>query len=277
MMFKRTITGLILAIVLIPLLLLGDWYFAVGVGILGFIATYELLMMFSSKEPILRKLCITVPLWSAATIIFGFFDNTMVLPMLVIGVIVFLIGMILNKHITANACVMMIFSYLYGGFLFYSMVILRNINIWILAIVFITVMLTDVGGYIFGYLFGKHKLCPTISPKKTIEGAVLGTIFGVCCGTGAYFVVTRLIEEVVFSTFSEMHIAIEILCVVGITLLLAVTGQLGDLVASKLKRAYDIKDFGKIFPGHGGVLDRFDSTLIAGALMFVICYMIGVI
>lgn len=277
MMFKRTITGLILAIVLIPLLLLGDWYFAVGVGILGFIATYELLMMFSSKEPILRKLCITVPLWSAATIIFGFIDNTMVLPMLVIGVIVFLIGMILNKHITANACVMMIFSYLYGGFLFYSMVILRNINIWILAIVFITVMLTDVGGYIFGYLFGKHKLCPTISPKKTIEGAVLGTIFGVCCGTGAYFVVTRLIEEVVFSTFSEMHIAIEILCVVGITLLLAVTGQLGDLVASKLKRAYDIKDFGKIFPGHGGVLDRFDSTLIAGALMFVICYMIGVI
>ena len=277
MMFKRTITGLILAIVLIPLLLLGDWYFAVGVGILGFVATYELLMMFSSKEPILRKLCLTVPLWSAATIIFGFFDNTMVLPMLVIGVIVFLIGMILNKHITANACVMMIFSYLYGGFLFYSIVILRNINIWILAIVFITVMLTDVGGYIFGYLFGKHKLCPTISPKKTIEGAVLGTIFGVCCGTGAYFVVTKLIEEVVFSTFSEMHIAIEILCVVGITLLLAVTGQLGDLVASKLKRAYDIKDFGKIFPGHGGVLDRFDSTLIAGALMFVICYMIGVI
>ncbi len=277
MMFKRTITGLILAIVLIPLLLLGDWYFAVGVGILGFVATYELLMMFSSKEPILRKLCITVPLWSAATIIFGFIDNTMVLPMLVIGVIVFLIGMILNKHITANACVMMIFSYLYGGFLFYSMVILRNINIWILAIVFITVMLTDVGGYIFGYLFGKHKLCPTISPKKTIEGAVLGTIFGVCCGTAAYFIVTRLIEEVVFSTFSEMHIAIEILCVVGITLLLAVTGQLGDLVASKLKRAYDIKDFGKIFPGHGGVLDRFDSTLIAGALMFVICYMIGVI
>ena len=276
-MFKRTITGLILAIVLIPLLLLGDWYFAVGVGILGFIATYELLMMFSSKEPILKKLCLTVPLWSAATIIFGFIDNTMVLPMLVIGVIVFLIGMILNKHITANACVMMIFSYLYGGFLFYSMVILRNINIWILAIVFITVMLTDVGGYVFGYLFGKHKLCPTISPKKTIEGAVLGTIFGVCCGTGAYFIVTRLIEEVVFSTFSEMHIAIEILCVVGITLLLAVTGQLGDLVASKLKRAYDIKDFGKIFPGHGGVLDRFDSTLIAGALMFVICYMIGVI
>lgn len=276
-MIKRTITGLILAIVLIPLLILGDWYFAVGVGILGFVATYELLMMFSSKEPILKKLCLTVPLWSAATIIFGFFDNTMVLPMLVIGVIVFLIGMILNKHISANACVMMIFSYLYGGFLLYSMVILRNINIWILAIVFITVMLTDVGGYIFGYLFGKHKLCPTISPKKTIEGAVLGTIFGVCCGTGAYFVATRLIEEVVFSTFNEMHIALEILSVIGITLLLAVTGQLGDLVASKLKRAYDIKDFGKIFPGHGGVLDRFDSTLIAAALMFVICYMIGVI
>ena len=114
-MIKRTITGLILAIVLIPLLLLGDWCFAVGVGILGFIATYELLMMLSCKEPILKKLCLTVPLWSAATIIFGFLDNSMVLPMLVIGVIVFLISMILNKHITANACVMMIFSYKYNG------------------------------------------------------------------------------------------------------------------------------------------------------------------
>ena len=188
-----------------------------------------------------------------------------------------MIGMVLNKCVSANTCIILIFSYMYGGFLFYLTTILRNINVFVIAIVFITVMLTDVGGYMFGYLFGKHKLCPTISPKKTIEGAVLGTIFGVCCGTGAYFLVTRLIEEVVFSTFSEMYIAIEILCVVGITLLLAVTGQLGDLVASKLKRAYDIKDFGKIFPGHGGVLDRFDSTLIAGALMFVICYMIGVI
>jgi phosphatidate cytidylyltransferase len=74
-----------------------------------------------------------------------------------------------------------------------------------------------------------------------------------------------------------MKLYLEILSVIGITLILAIIGQLGDLVASRLKRSCGIKDFGKIFPGHGGVLDRFDSTLIAGAVMFVICYMIGVI
>jgi phosphatidate cytidylyltransferase len=74
-----------------------------------------------------------------------------------------------------------------------------------------------------------------------------------------------------------MKLYLEVISVIGIALILAIVGQLGDLVASRLKRAYNIKDFGKIFPGHGGVLDRFDSTLIASAVMFVICYMIGVI
>lgn len=276
-MLKRTITGLILAAVLVPLLILGDWYFALAAGLLGFVATYELLMMFGTKEPILKKNVLTVPLWSAATIIFSFFDKTMLLPMVVMGILVFLVGMVLNKHINVNAGIMMIFSYLYGGFLFYSFVVLRNINVWVLAMVLITVMLTDVGGYIFGYLFGKHKLCPTISPKKTVEGAILGTLFGMACGTGLYLIVTRILDTVIFSSFVGMNTALEILSVVGITLLLAVVGQIGDLIASKLKRAYDIKDFGKIFPGHGGVLDRFDSTLIASAVMFVVCYMIGVI
>ena len=78
----------------------------------------------------------------------------------------------------------------------------------------------------------------------------------------------------VIASFSK---PVEILSVIGITLILAIVGQLGDLVASRIKRAYDIKDFGKIFPGHGGVLDRFDSTLLASAAMYAICYLIGVI
>ena len=108
--------------------------------------------------------------------------------------------------------------------------------------------------------------------KLLIFLLVIASLITLC-----YFVVNKVYNITIFSVFLDTELYLEILAVIGITLVLAIVGQLGDLVASRIKRAYDIKDFGKIFPGHGGVLDRFDSTLIAGAMMYVICYMIGVI
>lgn len=276
-MLKRTLTGVALVIVLVPLLILGDWYFACVAAFIAYMANYELLAMFSKEEPTFKKLKYTMPIWSAVIVILGHFDNKMIIPGLITGILLFLIGMVINKNIKPSTSMKLIFSYIYGGCLPLTLLYLRNINLWLVVLTLACVMLTDVGGYIFGFLFGKHKLCPTISPKKTIEGAILGTLFGVGCGCALYFVVSKVYDITIFSTFIDMKLYLEILSVIGITLVLAVVGQLGDLVASRVKRAYDIKDFGKIFPGHGGVLDRFDSSLIAGAMMFVICYMIGVI
>ncbi len=276
-MLKRTLTGVALVIVLVPLLILGDWYFACVAAFIAYMANYELLAMFSKEEPTFKKLKYTMPIWSAVIVILGHFDNKMIIPGLIMGILLFLIGMVINKNIKPSTSMKLIFSYIYGGCLPLTLLYLRNINLWLVVLTLACVMLTDVGGYIFGFLFGKHKLCPTISPKKTIEGAILGTLFGVGCGCALYFVVSKVYDITIFSTFIDMKLYLEILSVIGITLVLAVVGQLGDLVASRVKRAYDIKDFGKIFPGHGGVLDRFDSSLIAGAMMFVICYMIGVI
>lgn len=276
-MLKRTITGLVLVLVLVPLLVLGDWYFACVAAFIAYMANYELLAMFSKDEPTFKQLKYTMPIWSAVIVILGHFDYTLIIPGIILGILLFLIGMVINKHITPVTSMKLIFSYIYGGCLPLIILQLRNINIWIVVLTLVCVMLTDVGGYIFGFLFGKHKLCPTISPKKTVEGAILGTLFGVGCGCALYFVVTKVFDITIFKPFIDMKLYLEVLSVIGITLILAIVGQLGDLVASRVKRAYDIKDFGKIFPGHGGVLDRFDSTLIAGAVMFVICYMIGVI
>lgn len=276
-MLKRTLTGVALVIVLVPLLILGDWYFACVAAFIAYMANYELLAMFSKEEPTFKKLKYTMPIWSAVIVILGHFDNKMIIPGLIMGILLFLIGMVINKNIKPSTSMKLIFSYIYGGCLPLTLLYLRNINLWLVVLTLACVMLTDVGGYIFGFLFGKHKLCPTISPKKTIEGAILGTLFGVGCGCALYFVVSKVYDITIFATFIDMKLYLEILSVIGITLVLAVVGQLGDLVASRVKRAYDIKDFGKIFPGHGGVLDRFDSSLIAGAMMFVICYMIGVI
>ncbi len=276
-MLKRTLTGLILIAVLVPLLILGNWYFALLVAFIAYMANHELLAMFAKKEMIFKSLKYTMPIWSAITIFFGYFDSSLIIPAIVMGILLFLIAMVINRHITPSISMKLIFSYIYGGCLPLLVLYLRNLNLWIVVLVLVTVMLTDVGGYMFGYFFGKHKLCPTISPKKTIEGAILGTIFGMGCGCALYFIISKVFNITILETISTLSLLFEVLSVILITLVLAIIGQIGDLVASRIKRAYEIKDFGKIFPGHGGILDRFDSTLIASMVMYLICYLIGVI
>src|SRR5699024_11513981 len=105
---------------------------------------------------------------------------------------------------------------------------------------------TDSGAYFVGKYFGKRKLWPEISPNKTIGGALGGILFALV--TGSIF---HLVSTLDYSFVS----------IVGINVLISVVGQIGDLVASAMKRHYQLKDSGKIFPGHGGILDRLDSLL----------------
>ena len=114
---------------------------------------------------------------------------------------------------------------------------------------------TDTFAYITGRLVGRHKLCPNISPNKTIEGFIGGTLMGVVVATSFYHV------------FINSSISLSILILVTMTL--SIVGQLGDLVFSMIKRYYDKKDFSNLIPGHGGILDRFDS-LIFIALAFIL-------
>ena len=118
----------------------------------------------------------------------------------------------------------------------------------------------DTCAYFAGRAFGKHKLCPKVSPKKTVEGAVggvLGTmLFGVIV-TVAYSVIADRTEAFTQSNIGvSMYVIIALLGVVA-----AVLGIYGDLFASVVKRQCGIKDYGTIFPGHGGILDRFDSVM----------------
>ena len=118
----------------------------------------------------------------------------------------------------------------------------------------------DTCAYFAGRAFGKHKLCPKVSPKKTVEGAVggvLGTmLFGVII-TVAYSVIADRTEAFTQSNIGvSMYLIIALLGVVA-----AVLGIYGDLFASVVKRQCGIKDYGTIFPGHGGILDRFDSVM----------------
>ncbi|MBR3795805.1 MAG: phosphatidate cytidylyltransferase [Clostridia bacterium] len=118
----------------------------------------------------------------------------------------------------------------------------------------------DIFAYLGGRTFGRHKLCPAVSPKKTVEGAVSGVL-----GAVMFALIIRAFFVHVLSTPMPGIPAAILLGVIG-----SVAGQVGDLTASMLKRYSGIKDYGKLFPGHGGVMDRFDSVIFTLIVMY--CY-----
>ncbi len=120
--------------------------------------------------------------------------------------------------------------------------------------------LADAGAYFAGVCLGKHKLCPEISPKKTIEGAVGGTIVCVLatCGIGWLF------TDVIYQNVSINYINLGILSLIG-----SLLSILGDLSFSVVKRTFAIKDYGNLIPGHGGVLDRFDSVVFVSPFLYI--------
>lgn len=124
--------------------------------------------------------------------------------------------------------------------------------------------LSDAGAYFTGTFLGKHKLCPNISPKKTVEGAVGGIIFGILSG---------IVAGMIFSSFiygaDKVYINYGGLALIGV--LNSVIAILGDLCFSLIKRSCSIKDYGTIMPGHGGLLDRFDSVIFTAPLVYLFC------
>ncbi len=131
-------------------------------------------------------------------------------------------------------------------------------GLFYLIIVVIAAWGCDTGAYFTGYFFGKHKMAPEISPKKTIEGAVGGIVVDV---------LLMLVACLVFNKVSDS--AANIPVILGITPVLALSGMIGDLIFSYIKRDCGIKDYGKIMPGHGGILDRFDSVVLVAPLLYV--------
>ena len=149
-----------------------------------------------------------------------------------------------------------ILTILYTSLGFIGFAYIRTISIHFIIYLFIVAMLTDVFAYFIGIKFGKHRLAEKISPKKSIEGAIAGLILGGTAGAlYAYFL-----------NIFTFHIIYVFLISFG----LSIISQIGDLVASKFKRENNIKDFSNIFPGHGGVLDRFDSSMFAAIFLMII-------
>lgn len=157
----------------------------------------------------------------------------------------------------------------YVTFSFSSLVLLRDLTadggeagalggtLYLLAFIFAWV--PDIGGYFFGKFFGKRKLIPDVSPKKTVAGFV--------GGIGSAVAVSLLYAFLIGAKGITAYVALAVIAALSATVSVC-----GDLLASLVKRYYDIKDYGFIFPGHGGVMDRFDSVIVVAPFLYILCF-----
>ena len=261
-MKKRVLSAIIMVAIFVPILLIGGKVFAIFMTILALMGLYELIHIRESKKefPFLIKLFayIMVAFFSLSNLDSIEFSYTMDYRVMAFMIFAFLTPMVFIhdfKKYNLNDALFLIGSVLFIGLSFNLLIICRNYDIMYIIYLLLITTITDTFALFTGMLVGKHKLCPSVSPKKTIEGAIGGTVAGTFVATAFY---TTVIDP-------SMSLAF----VVIITIILSLLGQLGDLVFSSIKRYYDKKDFSNLIPEHGGILDRFDS-LIFVVLAFII-------
>lgn len=189
--------------------------------------------------------------------------------------IVLLFVMMLGAHrkLTFQHLALLVMALIYIPYFLSHIIYIRrlelgNIYIWL---VFLGAFMTDSCAYFTGKAIGGRKLCPNISPKKTVAGAIGGVI-----GCGLSFILFGVIVNLCFpSALGGSRLNLWLLFLLG--LIAAVVSEIGDLVASIIKRQYNIKDFGTLLPGHGGILDRCDSIILVAPTIFLFLMKFGIL
>ena len=277
-MKKRVITGVIGSAVFIGVLfLMNTLVFPAVLSVASVIAVYEI-----EKATGLKNKPIMVVTLAFSAVVPFLFNQRIELPILqfaivyVIGVLILMLLRYENTRfeqtviaIFASVCVpcafsvMILFRDVYITFPSYT----KADGVFLIIFSLFASWLTDACAYFVGSKLGKHKLCPKISPKKTVEGAIGGIIGALVFNLLLLFVFYKF----VFKDESPVtYPAVAIMSVV-----LSIVSMFGDLSASAIKRNYGIKDFGNLLPGHGGIMDRFDSCLFVMPVLYAVISMVN--
>lgn len=251
-MKERIITAILALLLFIPLVLYGKWPFTILVYAIATIGLIELLRIKTS----IKLLPIAISLMFLWILLSPTFQVNLKIDLLIVYIMLLLLYTVLTKNnFTFDDASFMLLGTLYVGLGFYFLIVARSLGLnYVLFILFI-IWATDTAAYFIGSAFGQKKLWPEISPKKTIAGAIGGTI--IASVVGIMFYIIHPFEQP-FAT------------IIIISIFISVIGQIGDLVASALKRHYQVKDFGQIMPGHGGIIDRMDSLLFVLPFLYII-------
>lgn len=258
-MFARVAAGLVGVAVLVPSLIWGGvlavdvfCWAALGVGL------FEFGRMAFPSEPVLRAAVACAGVLAFASLVYlGFDVFGAVLVGVTLGSFLLVMGTTPSMDGAADRVGRLVLGVLYVGALLAFLPLLRRLDNgvgWIFLLLAAS-WLGDTGAYFAGRAFGKHKLAKVLSPKKTWEGAI-----------GGFF--TSMAGAVLFGWLFGLDVHWAVLAALGGVL--DVFGVLGDLAESMLKRAFGVKDSGGILPGHGGILDRVDSVIFAGPVLYLV-------
>lgn len=252
-MKKRVISAVILILLALPLILEGKTFFALGIGVIGLLALKEIIDLKKSHRiiPIFMNIIFSLTFLMLLYCPPLEYSKMVGLNYQLLGAILLLYLMPVMFYAKTNSYQTSDAFYFLGVTLFlglscHTIMVSRFHSISLFLYLLLIPILTDTFAYLFGRLVGKIKIAPNISPNKTIEGSFLGSL----CST------------VLCTIFYLNFISPMAIVPLGlVTLGLSIAGQFGDLLFSKIKRENDIKDFANLIPGHGGILDRFDSLL----------------
>ena len=253
-MKTRVITAIVALIVFLPLLFLGGDYFKFTTFALGVMAMYEIVRMTFKETNI-----VVLGLSSLAGALL--FLNEEISQLQLYGLLfLILVGMLATVVATGHkiklveiGSIIFVTAYIFIGF--YCLFMIRNFSLSHVAYLLLTIWFTDSFAYFGGMKFGKNKLSPKISPNKSIEGSVIGSLSSIVIAL-LFFYTTNI--------FSNLLVAI------AITLVVSVVGQFGDLIESAYKREYQVKDSSNLLPGHGGIFDRFDSVILSAPCLIIL-------
>jgi phosphatidate cytidylyltransferase len=259
-MKTRVITGIGIFVVAVLLVVLAPFtpVFCIGMSVLAVMASFELLRVFG----IHKDWHISAPsyLLAAALPFAAYFvtDETRVKFILIEAAIIFiylvyLLGAAVFSHkkikFVLVAAVFMALVYVIVSFTSLSLLMYVNKGLFYFGVIIISSWGCDAGAYFIGCKFGKHKLIPDVSPNKSVEGAIGGILVSIVLNVLYGFVVSSLGGA-----------KVEYLSLALLGLVLSIVAMVGDLIASLIKREYGIKDYSNLLPGHGGIVDRFDSV-----------------
>ncbi len=274
-MKQRVITGLISAIIFIgALVLMNTVAFPVFVALLSCIAVWEIEKAVGLKNKMIMILSLILSAVIPFAVHFGF-----KIPVAAFGgayvVLVFIFMLIEFETTKFEQAVTAIFSSVCVPFSFSLMIVFRDVHIhfngyskidgiYLLLFACFSGWMTDIFAYFVGSKLGKHKLCPKISPKKSVEGAIGGVVGAILLNVLLLFVFRKF--------FFTEGTGLSYITVIILSVVLSVISMFGDLAASTIKRNFGIKDFGKLLPGHGGIMDRFDSLLFVMPVLYSAIY-----
>ena len=268
-MKTRVISAIVMVLLGVPLLIIGGLPFAIFLTIVSMLGLYELIHLKETKRqlPFLLKvfaylLVMFLTLNNFDSIEFIYNLDYKVLSFVIFAFLVPLIFINDKDKYDITDALFLIGAVMFLGLSFNLLIIIRNFNIFYIIYLLLITTMTDSFALFTGMLIGKNKVAPKISPNKTIEGCIGGTL-GALLIAVIYTYICNVIFKIQLS-YLEMSL---------VTVILSILSQIGDFSASSIKRYTGMKDFGDLIPGHGGMLDRMDSVIFIAPFAYLL-YMV---